>query len=508
MGHATTIGTIIPERAARGGSSPALRDARGVLTADELLDAVRRLATALAQVGAGPGARVALRLAEGRSFVVAHGAAAYLGATVVPLPADLPKALAETQLRRAAPELLVTDADADAVTGLAQVRLGWPPGEPEASPWPQVDVGNGPRPITEHEPRDAPAEVESDAPALLFLTSGTTGTPKVVTLSHAQALAGMEAWTGAWSFGPDTVSAMAAPLSHVVYNPLVLGALREGGAVALLRRRTPRAVAAAVGQHRITALMAPPALWLHVLDDPRVTDTDLTSLDTVIHGAAPMAVSAKAELARRLPGAAPFDCYGLTETASAVCVLAPSDRAAHGDTVGRPHPGVELSIRDEAGAPVPVGSEGEVCCRGPGVITTYGDTELDARRFVDGWLRTGDLGQVDDAGFLTLRGRVDDMINVAGEKVHAADVEAALLEHPSVLEALAVALPDTVKGEVVGAAVVLRSGAAVEPDALLGTCRAALPSTFVPRRLVLRGELPRTPAGKPDRQALVAELSK
>jgi fatty-acyl-CoA synthase len=506
MGQATTIGTIIPERAARNGASAALLDQRGVLSADQLLDGVRRLATVLASVGAEPGTRVALRLTDGRAFVVAHGAAALLGAIVVPLPTDLPPGPAARQLERAAPSLLITARAGAPDPGPISVQLT--PSDDSGASWLLVSTGDGARPLDEHEPLADLPSIDQDAPALLFLTSGTTGVPKLVTLSHRQALAGVGAWTRAWGFGPATVSAMAAPLSHVVYNPLVLGALREGGAVALLRRRTPRAVASAVARHRITALMAPPALWLHVLDDPRVPLADLSSLDTVIHGAAPMAASAKAELAARLPGAGTFDCYGLTETASAVCVLAPQDREAHAGTVGRPHPGVQLSIRDASGAPVPHGSEGEVCCRGPGVITTYGDPTLDRSRFADGWLRTGDQGQLDRHGFLTLHGRLDDVINVAGEKLHAAAVEAALLGHPAVLEALVVALPDALKGQVVGAAVVLRSGVRAEADALVAACRATLPPPFAPRRLVVVDALPRNAVGKPDRQALAQELSR
>jgi fatty-acyl-CoA synthase len=224
---------------------------------------------------------------------------------------------------------------------------------------------------------------------------------------------------------------------------------------------------------------------------------DLTSLDTIIYGAAPTPRAVIRSLAEHFPEAARYNCYGLTETSSALTCLGEGEIEGREASVGRAHPGVSLRIVDEDGRDRPPGGTGEVCARGPNVIGSYYQApEVDAQRFFGSWLRTGDIGYFDEQGYLYLLDRVDDLINVAGEKFYPCQIEEVLLTDPSVAEAAAVGVSHPGKGQVVHAYVVPASVDGVDVGALRKRCLEQLPGCGVPRRIVVLERLPRNPTGK------------
>jgi acyl-CoA synthetase (AMP-forming)/AMP-acid ligase II len=293
---------------------------------------------------------------------------------------------------------------------------------------------------------------------------------------------------------------MAAPFHHVVYHPMVLGTLASQGTVVIPDRIHPRAVLRAAALHRANALMGTPSFLQQLLLEIDREDARLPDLLTLIYGAAPMPPPTIARLRARLPHARPFNCYGLTETASALSVLRPEEMEGREDTVGRPHSGTEVTVRDGSGGVLPPGARGEICCRGPQVIDAYEGGN--AAAFRDGWLRTGDVGFVDADGFIHLLGRNDERLNVAGEKIYAWEIERLLLEHPQVTDASVFAMEDPVRGEAVQALVVAETG--LTESALRKWCTGRIPAAFLPRRIAFTGELPRNAGGKLQRDRLVA----
>jgi acyl-CoA synthetase (AMP-forming)/AMP-acid ligase II len=499
-----TIGSILLRAELEAPDSPALFAGDVVLSFGDLADQSRRLATYLSRRGIQPGQRVALLLSNSVSFVAAHYALAWIGAVIVPI-----NPLTGAQVIRFALEksraicLLGSDsllADVNAPAGLPLIGMS----EEDGAIRLRIAGSNEPDMVLSDVPRAeaAPVAQEGD-PALIFFTSGTTGTPKGVLLTHRQVLFGADAWATRWSFHSRTISLMAAPYFHVVYNPLVLGAHRRLGATVVQGDLSVRGVTAAVERYRVTALMGTPALMRQLASERRGRQHDLSSLASLIYGAAPTQAAVVQALGEHFPGVARYNCYGLTETSSALTCLAEEDIPGHEASVGRAHPGVSIRIADGHGREVRRGERGEVCAHGINVIPAYFEApEISAQRFYGEWLRTGDVGYYDEQGFLYLLDRVDDQINIDGEKFYPCQIEEVLAGDPAVNEAVAIGIPHPRKGQTVSAFVVAEAGCAVDVDALRRRCLELLPACAVPRRITVLDQIPRNPTGKVLRREL------
>ena len=508
-----TIASILLEAEREAGDRPGLYVDDQVLSFREIADRSRRMASYLADGGVGRGDRVALLLPNGETFVTAHYALALLGAVIVPINAHIGGHLVSYILQKSAAVCLIgtesliaalpdLDQPAEqAVTLVVVNENGSALGSRRAVQ--SVDL----RVAALHQVPPLAATDESSAadPALLFFTSGTTGIPKGVLLSQAQVMFGVDAWAERWSFDEQTISLMAAPFFHVVYNPLVLGAHRRLGATVVQTRLSIHAVTEAIERHRATALMGTPAFMRQLASEHWANRYDLSSLDTIIYGAAPTPPSVIRSLGEHFPDAARYNCYGMTETSSALTCQGETDIADREASVGRVHPGVSIRIADADGHDVPTGERGEVCARGPNVISSYFEApEIDAQRFYGSWLRTGDIGYMDEPGYLYLLDRVDDQINIAGEKFYPFQIEEVLLSDPSVSEAAAVGVPDPRKGQVVNVFVVAESPSDVDVTTLHRRCLDRLPACAVPRRITILDQIPRNVTGKVLRRELVS----
>ncbi len=455
---AENVVRLIAASARRFADRPALVWERGVLTYRELLARAGGFARFLAWHGVRPGDRVALHIPNRWPFPVALLGGLAAGATVAPLD---PRLTAE---ERAA---ILTDLRPAAV---AHEVVG------DEADWPPVDV---------------------EAPALVLYTSGSTGRPKGTLLSQAALAFALGSWAGpVMALEPDDVVLAALPLSHSLgLNAALLAPLLAGARVVLVERFAPDAVLDAIRRHRVTVFPGVATMFRRLLDAPAFSPERLASLRLAVSGAAPCPWALAREWRERT-GVRILRGYGMTELFRPISYLA-GDPTDLPDAVGRPVPGVEVRVVDEAGRAVGPGEVGELLVRSPAAMTGYLGAPEETRAVLeDGWFRTGDLAALTPEGYVRIAGRRRERILRGGDSVFPAEVEAALLAHPAVLEAAVVGVPHPELGEEVAAFVVLRDGAAAGGDELTAHCRERLAAYKVPRRITLVDRLPRSPSGK------------
>jgi acyl-CoA synthetase (AMP-forming)/AMP-acid ligase II len=367
-------------------------------------------------------------------------------------------------------------------------------GGPE--PLPAVDVSK----LPEGANRATGVEVRPQDTALLAYTSGTTGRPKGVPLTHGRLAASIRSAMAAWRWSPDDVLAHALPLYHQHGLGGVHAALVAGGTVHIRSRFAPADLVRTIEETQATVLFAVPAIYQALMDARVITAAGLPGLRLAVCGSAPLSPA----LAGRLTAAlrrVPLIRYGTTE--SGLNVSNPLDDS-RGDTVGVPLPGVLARIATTDGEAEP-GADGEIQLRGPQVFTGYWhDPAATAAAFTpDGWFRTGDIGAVDPVtGHLRIHGRTKEMIITGGLNVYPREVEIVLEEHPSVAEAAVAGLPHERWGEQVTAWVVLRDGHGFDEDALIAHARMRLAGYKCPKRVFQLAALPRNHVGKIVRSAL------
>ncbi|HEX4217926.1 MAG TPA: AMP-binding protein, partial [Acidimicrobiales bacterium] len=249
-------------------------------------------------------------------------------------------------------------------------------------------------------------------------------------------------------------------------------------------------------EHPLAVFLVPAMVQL-LVSHPRFDDADLSSIRICSVGSAPLAPAAIDRLQERMPDAAVSNNYGMTEAGSVYCLMPKGEAVRRPGSVGKPLPPAEVRCVDADGEAVPAGTYGDVRLRIPGRPREYfDDPDATAAAWVDGWLRTGDIGRLDEDGYLYIGGRAKDVIIRGGGNIHAVDVEHVILTHPAVAEVAVIGVPHDVLGEDVAAVVALRPGQDVDGEALRHHCLASLASYKVPRRWEFVPELPRNPAGK------------
>jgi acyl-CoA synthetase (AMP-forming)/AMP-acid ligase II len=443
-----------------------------------------QLARGLAAQGFGPGDRIGLSISNDEPFewLVSYLGIHKAGAVAVPLlarlgPAEIPALLRHARARAA----LCTEASAEIADAVTAVFATRPGPQHRAEAWEQLLVTDD---------SDLPDPPAAGDLADIMYTSGTTGRPKGVLVQHGS-LSTTDRVPSTW-LGLGFVS--SSPFATTSGSLLVSGPLRAGLSGWFLPRFDATTWIDIVERERPVAAFLVPAMVELIVGAPRFESADLSSLAVVNIGSAPIAVSTLRRFGGRLPGADVLCGYGMTEY-GAVTALPMGDAGRHTGSVGLPLPGVDLRIVDTEGAEVRRGEVGEVTIGGDRPPRAYdtddGSTE---ETWVDGWLRSGDLGFQDDDGFLWVVGRRKEMILRGGHNVVPGEVEAALFEHPHVAEAAVTGVPHPVLGEDVAAWVVLRRPATAEE--LRSFLLDRLADYKVPRRITVVGALPRNESGK------------
>ena len=362
---------------------------------------------------------------------------------------------------------------------------------------------------------DRPVRVDPEADASLGFSGGTTGTPKGIVRSHRTMVTNAIYTIVDWDWPVENRFLVTTPMSHAS-GAMALPVLLKGGSMVMLDKFSPQAFVDAVEEHRITSTFVVPTMIYRILDLPQEQLDRLGSLETVVYGASLMDPSRLQEAIRRI-GPVFLQLYGQAESPNLISVLRQEDHDPDDlvrlASAGRATSCADLTIRDDEDREVPVGEVGEICVSGPIVMSRYWQNpELTAETLRGGRLHTGDLGRLDEHGYLSIVGRKKDMIITGGLNVYPAEVEARLLEHPAVAQACVVGIPDRDWGERVVAAIVLRAGTeaaagaaqngAVLSQELRDFVRAEKGSVQTPKDLEFVADIPVTKIGKPDKNAL------
>jgi long-chain acyl-CoA synthetase len=416
------------------------------------------VARRLSRHGVRAGDIVALQLPNGWGFVAALWGALKLGATVCPLNPLLSADERQTVLAHLEPVLVVDEVRA------------------EEAVWDSVGV---------------------TGPALILYTSGSTGMPKGAVLSHGALRAANESWAGpVMRLGPGDTVLAALPLAHSFgLNGALLAPLLAGAAVALLDRFTPEAALGALSRHRVTVLPAVATMFKRILEVRDLSMTACASLRLAVSGASPCPWDL-AQAWRERTGVRILRGYGLTELFRPISYLA-DDAVDLPDAMGRPVPGVEVRVVDDAATAVEVGDVGELWIRSPAALDGYFRSPAETAAVLQhGWFRTGDLATVSSEGFVSIVGRKKELILRGGYSVTPGEIETALLGHPAVAEAAVIGIPHAELGEEVAAFVTLRPGAQADSRELIAFGRERLASFKYPRQVWIVADLPKSATGK------------
>ena len=470
-----------------------------------MADRAARLAAGLADLGVRPGDRLLVLMANCPEVLITYQAAWRAGAVVTPLIF----LVTEDELRHALTDSgavgVVTTAEflpkvTAALAGVPGVRFVLVPGgspEPPAAGPRVLDLGQ----VASAAPGPIVDRAGDDLAALLY-TGGTTGRSKGVPLTHAGLF-----WCGSAAHESSvraavTTSVLPLPLAHA-YGLLVLcgGMHRTDQARTILMRWfDPAGWVKLAAEHGAQGGALVPSMIQMLLGQP-LESADLSQLVALSSGAAPLADDVRREFEARVPSATIYEGYGCTEAAT--FISSNPHRARRLGSVGLPVPGCEVSIQDDAGQPLPAGQDGEICVRSPGVMTGYWHTQdSSATVLAGGWLHTGDIGHLDQDGYLYVVDRKKDLILRGGFNVYPRDIEDVLLAHPAVAQAGVVGRPDPRLGEEVVAFVSLRPDAQATPGELTAYARGHLAANKYPRQITVVPAVPLTSVGKLDRKRL------
>ncbi len=452
----------------------------------QLSDEAQNLASHLAKAGICAGDRVGVMLANGVDAVRTIWALLCLGGVVVPIGTRSRTAEIDLIVGDAGVRLIVHDPVFASELGAVGVLL-WNVG---ASDWPaMLTVSAG--------PFVAPVQGEHDIFALLY-TSGTTGKPKGVMLTHLNVIHSCLHWIDAQALTADDLTMLCVPWTHVSgLCGVVMPFLYLGATIVVLPVFKRRAALELAARERITHALMVPSMYALCLLEPDLRSFDLSHWRIGAYGGAPMPEPTIHRFAEAVPGLAMCNCYGATETASAVTIMPPGDGIARADSIGKVVYCGDVRVMDERGHEVAPGSDGELWIAGPMVAPGYwGNPEATAQSFSGGYWKSGDIGSIDDGGYVRIADRKKDMIIRGGFKIYPAEVESVLAAIAGVIEAAVVGQPDLVLGERV-VAFIYSNDANLDEATVRQFCADRLSDYKVPGVVVLGSEpLPRNANGK------------
>lgn len=493
-----SLSDAVKRWAATRPSSTALRCGETALTWSELDEAMTNFGAALRARGARAGDRVALLGENSIEWVVAFLGSQRAQVIVVPMNTRLAESQIVQQVAKVDAKVVLHDAglvrpDLLSSTGAQCIELDVLLRESSKCSTDHVGPTNN---LERHE-----------VPALISFTSGTTGIPKGAVITSVAISNLAHAFSNYFHTEARDSTLVVVPIFHNTgFADQLAHMVVSGGTTSLLRRYRTSEAAAELIAHPVTFLAAVPSM-LRMLMLHDEADAIFDGMRAIMYGGSPMPEAWVQELRRRWPHLQLVHAYGLSEFTS-VCTFLPSDLAAtKAESVGMPLPGVKLRIVDESGYDVTPGGLGEVWVSGPTCMLKYWDEpRLTAEKLAGNWLRTGDIGRIDDDDLLWLHGRADDVINRGGEKIMPAFVESHIARHEMIAAACAFGYRDDILLQRIAVAVQIRPGMSFDEEELVECLREALPDYAIPDRWVVYDALPLNASGKFDRKTLRAEF--
>ncbi len=487
------------------------------LTYAELNDLVARLSTVFKGLGLKPRDVLATLDTNSHLYVAAYYAAAKAGLTFLPLNYRAKEAELEYMINTAGAKLLLAgeryleliNKIAPALKDTRLIALG---------------AGDGQMPrlkelLATAEPDEDDAEVEDEDVSVLMYTSGTTSMPKGVMLSFRDFTAYVTANVEMADGSERGAFLVCAPFYHIAGTTAMMTNLWTGRKMIIMPQFEPGNWLQLVEKEKVTHAFVVPTMMKQVLDDPAFAQTDLSSLTNLAYGGAAMPLAVIRRAIEAFPKTVGFvNAYGQTETTSSLTILGPDDHRITGtpaevelklkrlNSIGKPLPDVEIKVRDEDNQLLGPGQVGEIIIRTPRMMKGYAGRDDDAA-LPDGWRATGDLGWVDEDGYVFFAGRKDDMIIRGGENIAPAEIETVLMSHPAVDEAAVIGVPSMEWGQTVKAYVVLRAAEQATAQDIQEFCRTRLASFKRPEQMEFIEALPKNALGKILRKELHARES-
>jgi len=485
----------------------------------QINDRVNRLANALIKLGVEKGDRVGMLQVNCNQYVETYYAAAKLGVIFVPL-----------NFRAKADELsyMMNNAEAKILfVGSRYLEMihGMLPQLSSVKQCISVDSKSEGNIDYEDLIRSASSEevfreIGDEEITILMYTAGTTGRPKGVPLRHSAFVSYVLENVEPASPDIEERNLITVPLYHVAGIQAMLAAIYGGRTLVMMRQFEVKEWMETIQREKATRAMLVPTMLKRVVDDPDFNKYNLSSLKVITYGAAPMPFEVIQKAIKAMSWVKFINAFGQTETASTITALGPEDHNIEGteeekkkklkrlsSSIGRPLPDVEVKIVDEKGDTLLPEEVGEILAKGQRIMTGYWRDEQKTSQVMtpDGWLRTGDMGWMDEEGYIYLAGRGDDMIIRGGENISPEEVENVLHSHPKIEEAAVIAVPDPEWGQEPRAVVVLKKDERATPEEIIEFCRSRLSGFKRPRSVVFLDALPRNPMGKVLRKKLREE---
>jgi long-chain acyl-CoA synthetase len=498
-----TLTSIIARTVLQRGGEPAIVDRERNYSWREFADRIARAAGVLQGLGVEPGKRYAILSRNGVRMNELIYAGYWLGAVPVPInyrlaPSEIRYILDDAECGLIAVEDVLADKlDADELAPWRDRLLCVAAQEIETS-WPQYEMLMAATdPIPCHD-----ADEQDDA--IIIYTGGTTGRGKGVPLSHMNIVSNAVQLVDTVKAGPGDLHLQVSPMFHSTYMKSTVFTL-VGGAHAFVSEFSPEAVLDAIERYRVTVVSLVPTTIIMTAQHDEFDRFDIASLKRILYGTSPIPVEWLRRCMESFKGVGLQQGYGLTETSPIVAMLDPEIHVEALEShnydllraAGRALPGVDMRIVDDDGNEVSPGAAGEVALRGPQVARGYLNRPEETREaFRDGWFFTGDIGRIDDEGYLYILDRKKDMIVTGGENVYASEVEAALHEHPDIQEVAVIGIPDERFGEALFAVIVTAGGATPGEDEIIAHCRGKIGGYKIPRRMAFVDQLPKSALGK------------
>jgi acyl-CoA synthetase (AMP-forming)/AMP-acid ligase II len=484
------------------------------LTYAELNELVARLASVFKKLGLKQRDVVAILDTNSHLYVACYYAAAKAGLTFLPLNYRAKEGELEYMINTAETKLLIVgDRYVDLVNRI----------HAQLNNVPAVALGDGDGKMTKladliakAEPDEEDAEVEDEDVSVLMYTSGTTSLPKGVMLRFRDFVAYVTANVEMADGTDRGVALVCVPFYHIAGTTAMMTNIWTGRKVIVMPQFEPKSWLKLVAEEKVTHAFVVPTMMKQLLDEPGFKDVDFSNLTNLAYGGAPMPIQVIRRAIEAFPSRVGFvNAYGQTETTSSLTVLGPDDHRIEGteqqkelklrrlNSIGKPLPDVEIKVRDDDGKFQGASVVGEICIRTPRIMKGYAGREDDSA-LPDGWRATGDLGWVDEEGYVFFAGRKDDMIIRGGENIAPAEIETVLMSHPAIDEVAIIGVPSVEWGQVVKAFVVKRPGENVSDKDLIDFCRKRLSSFKCPESIEFIEALPKNPLGKILRKELRA----